>query len=237
MRTSFHGWICALFALLAIAALPAVAEEAAAAPEPAGTVQTARGRVTATVDDQTRFLREGDPVYAGERLATGRRGLVLVRMRDDSKFGLGANAEMTVEAFEYGANEETLTTRIVRGTFRFVSGLIAKRRPAAMQVRLAATATIGIRGTHVAGEVEGEAATVVLMPPEEGDTAQAITVSNEHGSVEVEEPGYGTTVPDANSPPTPVRRMRVRTIDNLMRSLQTVRRSGAIPRPRPQGHR
>jgi hypothetical protein len=119
--------------------------------------------------------------------------------------------------------------RVLNGAFRFTTGLIAKARSRAMLVRTGAVATIGIRGTTVAGEVVGESATIVLLDPEDGATASAIEVGNDHGSVVIDQPGYGTTVPDANSPPTPPQRMRLRAIDNLIRSIQSSQRI-SVPR-------
>lgn len=207
-----------------------------AAAEPAGEVKYLRGKATATLEDRVRELDKGEPVYGGETIATRRGALLVMVFRDGTDFTLTNRAEMTIDRFEYGedAEEPSIATRVLRGTFRFVSGLIAKREPRAMRVDAGAVATIGIRGTHVAGEVEGDSAVVVLMEPE-GEAANAISVANEHGSVEIDEAGYGTEIPDANSPPSPPRRMRLRSIDNLMRSLQSVRR-GTVPRPRPSLH-
>ncbi|MCZ6802588.1 MAG: hypothetical protein O7D86_01265 [Proteobacteria bacterium] len=58
-----------------------------------------------------------------------------------------------------------------------------------------------------------------------------IEVYNEFGSVIIDEAGYGTEIPDEFSPPSPPRRMRLRTITNLMRSLQSIQRINT-PRPR-----
>ncbi|MDZ7734863.1 MAG: hypothetical protein U5P41_00940 [Gammaproteobacteria bacterium] len=92
-------------------------------------------------------------------------------------------------------------------------------------------ATIGIRGTHVVGEAGATSATVILMAEEDGSVG-AINVSNEYGAVDIDQPGYGTEVPDEFSPPSPPRRMRMNTIENITRSLQSIQRMN-VPRPRP----
>jgi len=69
----------------------------------------------------------------------------------------------------------------------------------------------------------------VLLEPEDEDRT-AIEVSNAFGAVTIDEPGYGTEIPDAQSPPSPPRRMRLRAVDNLMRSLSTIQRI-QLPRP------
>jgi hypothetical protein len=60
---------------------------------------------------------------------------------------------------------------------------------------------------------------VALLEPE-GSDANAIVVENKFGSVVIDKPGYGTEIPDEKSPPSPVKRMQLRTIENLQRSLR-----------------
>ena len=102
-------------------------------------------------------------------------------------------------------------------------------------------ATIGIRGTRVEGEVterqekDGRtldaSARVALLEPEGSDDS-AIIVENQFGSVVIDKPGYGTEIPDEKSPPSPVRRMQLRTIDNLLRVIRSPARTGGpIRRP------
>ena len=207
----------------------------------AGKVEILRGKVQAIgADNSERQLAKGDPVFEGDRVLTKRRSLVMVRFEDNTKFALGSNAEMAVDRFSNtgSAEDDAITTRVVKGAFRFVSGLIAKRKPSSMSVRLA-VATIGIRGTHVAGEATEDSATIVLLEPDEEEVklaqdeqvkVTAIDVSNQFGAVAIDKAGYGTTVPDKNSPPTPPQRMRLRTIDNLMRSISNAQRV-SVPRP------
>ena len=227
------------FLLLVILAVGHIPQAAWAATEPAATVERLRGAVTATAADGTvRTLEKGDPVYARDVIATGtRRGsFVLLRFQDQSKFSLGRNSSMRVTEFRYKEDPEkdVVSTNVLRGAFRFVSGLVAKRRPQSMSVNVV-VATIGIRGTTVGGEVVGESAKVVLLDPEQADVLAAIDVYNEFGTVTIDEAGFGTEIPDANSPPSPPRRMRLRTIENLMRSLQSIGRV-STPRPRPMHH-
>jgi len=111
-----------------------------------------------------------------------------------------------------------------------VSGLIAKRKRENVHITIA-VATIGIRGTHFEGEVterqekDGKtvdaSAKVALLEPEEPGEGNAINVENKFGSVTIDKPGFGTEIPDEKSPPSPVQRMQLRTIDNVLRALRT----------------
>lgn len=215
----------ALLLVLLLAALPLRAQDAA------GFVTALRGQVEAlSTEGVTRFLAVDEAVFAGERIDTGRRASVNLEFRDGTRFELGASSSMTVDSYAEGENA-SLTTTVLGGIFRFVSGLIARQEPQAMRVNLS-VATIGIRGTNVVGEVGPTSAQVILLEPEEGDGPTAIEVSNAFGAVIIDQPGFGTDIPDANSPPSPPRRMAQRNIQNLMRTLQAVGRIGTPVMPR-----
>jgi hypothetical protein len=186
-----------------------------------------------------RKLAEGNPVFAGERIRTGAGTVLQIDFNDKSRFTLGPNAEFEVERYSQaagGSGEEAFTSRIIKGAFRYVSGLIARTKRQNVRITIA-VATIGIRGTHFEGEVTERqekggktvdaSAKVALLEPE-GSDGNAIVVENKFGSVVIDKPGYGTEIPDEKSPPSPVKRMQLRTIENLQRS---VRPSGGMGGP------
>lgn len=202
-------------------------------------ITKAEGEVTAiTPTGESRELGKGDKVALGETIKTGKYSQVVMEFTDKSRFELGPKAEMSVSEFTRGNKEKkqkpTFVSRVSVGLFRFVSGLIARESPNAMKVR-GAVATIGIRGTHVVGEFQGDTAKVILLEPEGAPHPTAIDVSNQFGSVTIDQPGYGTEVPDAHSPPSPPRRMKMQMIRNMMQSLRAVQRM-SVPRPRPRMH-
>ena len=207
-------------------------QTSALAANKAGEVKTIKGDVSATLDQETRTLSKGDDIYSNDLIATRPGALVEIMFVDESKFLVGPDSEMKIDKFSYNKpnTENSFSTKFLKGTFRFVTGLIARYKPDSMDVNTA-VATIGIRGTTVAVMANATSATVVLEEPEDKTRKTAIEVSNQFGSVTIDEPGYGTEIPDEFSPPSPARRMRLRTIDNLMRSLQSIQRIN-IPRPR-----
>lgn len=133
-------------------------------------------------------LQKGDRVYEGDRVVTGRKSLMSILFDDKTRFNLGPNAVFRVNQVRSG-EDGIFSTEVVRGAFRFVTGLIAKRRPRSMRVKTGLVATIGIRGTTVGGEVVGESATVVLLEAEDSSEPSAIEVANEHGSVVINKTG------------------------------------------------
>lgn len=180
---------------------------------------------------EARVLRAGDPVYLGDRLVTASGALLEITFRDRTRLTLGSATEMTVKQYSApDSDKPSFLTEITRGVFRVLTGLIARKQPGAVRF-VTPTATIGIRGTHFGGETDGVRALIVLLEPED-EARTAIEVSNAFGAVTIDEPGYGTEIPDAQSPPSPPRRMRLRAVDNLMRSLSTIQRMQAPRMPR-----
>mgnify|MGYP003860586323 FL=1 len=174
-------------------------------------------------------LKSGDALYVGDSVSTEAKSSLKLLFTDQSKFDLAENTTLEISQYQYQTsnNNDSFSTRIIKGTFRFVTGLIANDSPSSMKINLS-VATIGIRGTHVVGETTATTAKVILLEPEK-QASTSVEVFNQYGSVTIDKVGYGTEVPDQFSPPSPIRRMQMRTIDNLMRSIQNSQR---IRRPR-----
>lgn len=181
---------------------------------------------------EARNLQVGSEIFVGDRVTTGRNALARLGFTDNTQVYLGAQAEFVVEQFDARQDEPAFVAEIGKGVFRVVTGLIAKLRPQAVRI-VTPVSTIGIRGTNFGGEVTFSSATIVLLEPEEAGLRTGIEVYNSFGSVTIDEPGFGTEVPDANSPPSPPRRMRLQAIDNLMRTLTNIQRI-QIPRGGPR---
>jgi FecR protein len=221
--------LCLVLVLLSLFSNPSFAN----AVKEAGTIITIKGQAWASQPNQTRrTLSEQSVVYENDLIKTGEKSSLKILFTDNTKFDLGPKTDLLISKFKYkkSAEEDGIAMKLLKGSFRFVSGLIAKTKPASMKINTT-VATIGIRGTHVAGEVESTSAKIVLMEPEDPSSKTAIEVSNDFGSVTIDEPGYGTEIPDEFSPPSPPRRMRLQTITNLTRSLQSIQRINT-PRPR-----
>ena len=202
------------------------------AADQAAHVTTITGQAWAQkIDEPRRPLKQGDVVYETETVTTGIRASLKLLFSDGSKFDLGEETTLEISQYQFqsSVHSDSFSTRIIKGTFRFVTGLIANENPQSMDVHLP-VATMGIRGTHVVGEATATTAKVILLKPEKAGPS-AVEVFNQYGSVTIDKAGYGTEVPDEFSPPSPVRRMQMRTIDNLIRSIQNTQRI-RIPRPR-----
>ena len=171
-----------------------------------------------------RTLHEDDTVYSDEQLITAKKAKLHIKFTDGTEFNLDEETTIEISDYHYYSNqkEEGFVVDVLLGTFRFISGLIANNNPQAMTVNTP-VATIGIRGTHVAAEVTSTSAKIILLEPKK-DKPTSIAVSNQFGSVVVDKVGFGTEIPDSTSPPSPMKRMQLRTVNNLMRSIQNSQR-------------
>jgi len=212
------------------------------AKNPAGKVTALEGDAWVNGTFWKSSLEVGSVIYAGDELSTGEESRLNMRFLDQTFFTLGSEAKMKVDAYDE-SEDATLGfgASILKGAFRFVSGLLSKKKPETMSIQVT-TATIGVRGTHVAGEVferreeNGvtiEASATVMLLEDEEDKDTSIVVFNDYGSVVVDEPGYGTEIPDEHSPPGAVRRVQLRSINNLLRVMRNTTRSSTSKRKLP----
>lgn len=197
---------------------PAVA---AAAPVNIGVASAVRGAVRATAPGAAgRVVETGKPVYSHDKVTTGPEGKLQILLLDETSFTVGANSEMELDEFVFdpATNAGKVSAKIAKGAFRFVTGKVARRDPASMQVATP-VGTIGIRGTMTAGTVGDGEATFVLLGPGPGNNADekagGITVKNDKGSTDVDKDGWGVTV-KAGEAPSPAFELSPGQLDGIL---------------------
>lgn len=117
-------------------------------------------------------MESGQQVYLGDIVRTDAKGHLQILLLDQTTFTVGPNSAITIDEFIYdpATHEGKISAEILEGTFRFITGKIAKKKPENMEVKIP-HGSIGIRGTIVAGEVGGEKSTVLLLGPGENNNA------------------------------------------------------------------
>jgi hypothetical protein len=96
---------------------------------------------------ELRVPARGDRVEAGDAITTGRNGEVHIITDDNGLLALRPNTTLKIDAYRAeGGNDDNVALRLLRGSFRSITGWIGKNQPKSYMVRTA-TATIGIRGT------------------------------------------------------------------------------------------
>src|SRR6516165_10339074 len=105
-------------------------DEANAAPFAAiGQIQTVNGSVTVTRASGTvADAKPGDLVYQGDVIETAAEGAVGIAFADGTAFNLAESARLSLDEFTRGqeAAASSALFRLVRGTFAFVAGKLAK---------------------------------------------------------------------------------------------------------------
>lgn len=117
--------------------------------EPVGYIMTVQGEASVTSRGQTIDARIGQAVIVGATLRTGPHGSMGVTLTDNTVMSFGPNSEFTLDEYQFEPAQEELklTARVSRGTLNFISGVIAKLKPEAVELKTP-TGTIGVRGTH-----------------------------------------------------------------------------------------
>lgn len=124
------------------------AEANAAAGGKYGTVWRIRGEVTATkAGAPARKLREGDPVYVGERLRATSEAEAVLQTLDAGIVAVRPNTEFVAERFAAEDKPtDGFTVRLLTGSLRVISGWIGQTNKGGQNI-VTPSATIGIRGT------------------------------------------------------------------------------------------
>ncbi len=143
--------------LIAASAIAAFASTASAQGQQAGVSAAVRGQVAlarASENVVGRQVQSGDPIFLGDAITSGSASGLQIMLLDETVFTIGPNSEISIDEFVYDPATDTgkVAASVAKGAFRFITGKIARKRPEDMTVRLP-TATIGIRGTIVAGVV------------------------------------------------------------------------------------
>jgi hypothetical protein len=198
-----------------------------------GTVEIVRG----TGAPARQAAQSGALVFQGDEIITGPESRFQLLLRDETTFTLGENARITVDEFVYdpATSEGTVAANISKGAFRFITGRVARKNPKKMTIRLP-VGTIGIRGTMGAGRTSdrpGEPTSVLLLGPGRdnttGDEPGGITVGNDAGREDIDDPGYGTDIPDENSAPSEPRQFSGEDVNEITGEL------GSAPGETPAG--
>jgi hypothetical protein len=103
----------------------------------------------------TRLSSSGKTIYANATIKTGARGRIQILFNDETVMTLGPHTEIVLDKYAYAAG----TTRINRGTFRFVSGKVSQQRNRRLQTP---GGSIGIRGTDFVLRVTPRTRTMVV---------------------------------------------------------------------------
>jgi Ca2+-binding RTX toxin-like protein len=176
-----------------------VAQVGTVQEQPIGQATSVVGQVSVVRASGVREqIGAGDPVYQGDVVETGDSGSVNLLFVDKTTFALGGDARLALDelVFNPDTHEGSSTFSVLKGVFVFSSGAIAKLDPTHMTVKTT-VATIGIRGTKVAGEINpaGEISKFTILHGK-------ITVTTDAGQVLLDDANETTFVSSFSDMPT-----------------------------------
>ena len=125
------------------------------AQEAVGLVKTVAGEATVSDGGKAVKALPGTPIRNGSVLKTSAKATMGVTFKDNTVMSFGPDTELVVDEFLYAPAKGNLKfgSRMTRGSLEVVSGVIAKLKPEAVDLKTP-TGTIGIRGTHFLVKVE-----------------------------------------------------------------------------------
>lgn len=147
--------------------------QSASVPAPAGGLESPIGKIVSatgsvTVEHTVAVVRQanippgavegkvGDFVYRGDVVQTGPDSKVSLTFADGTAFNVSSNARMVLNEFVYSPNSNSNSSlfSLIKGTFTFVAGKVAKTGDMKLDTPVA---TMGIRGTtpHVVISEDG----------------------------------------------------------------------------------
>jgi hypothetical protein len=113
--------------------------------EASGTTVGVKPDAEAAGAEGLRIIKIKGPIYMGDVITTSVKGQVEIIFVDETKFVVGANSKVTIDAFVFDANKtaQDVSISAVKGAFRFITGKSPKDN---YSIRTP-TMTIGVRGT------------------------------------------------------------------------------------------
>ena len=116
-----------------------------------GSIKTLEGSVEIMRQGRTLRPEAGARLFDHDTVQTGKDGSVGIILRDDTLLSLGPDSSIDMQEFRFDPHNQdySLVCRMLRGTFIFISGLIAKLAPDAVKIETP-DGTVAIRGTRLA---------------------------------------------------------------------------------------
>ena len=148
------------------------------------------------------------------------KGRMLIEFKDKAELQLKEHSLVLIDEIYYDPNPNLskMSLKMAMGTARFASGRLGLVNKANIDIQTP-TASIAVRGTDFTTTIdELGRSLVILLPDDKGDPSGTIIVSNDAGSVTLDQAYAATMVETTDSPPTSstvIRGITPSLIDNM----------------------
>ena len=132
-------------------------QPAIAAEKGIGVIKNIRGPVFIEREKASIPAKVSDQLFEKDIIVTGERGSMGAVLMDNSVISSGPNTRIILSqyVFDPAEKKQSGSIQIMRGTLVYLSGLIGKHDIEAVKL-ITPTAVCGLRGTHLAIQVEHE---------------------------------------------------------------------------------
>jgi len=171
-----------------------------------GNIGLAIGKIT---NQNGEVLKAGDKIFFGDIIKAEDQSKSQILLLDETVITIGSKTSVTLDEFIYDPNsqEGRITTNIIEGSVKVLSGKISEKNPDNLIVKTPA-GSIGTRGTEFQAIVDEneDVSKVLLIGPGQNNTLGlrpgAVEVFNDQGSVLLDTP-FAFTEFAANQIPAP----------------------------------
>jgi hypothetical protein len=123
---------------------------------PCGSFKSVSGKVFIMRQDSEKVMAHtGTKLYPKDQIKSDRGGSASLILQDNTIICLGPESTMNMDEFVFNPSiyEYSMATRLLKGTFLFLSGVIAKLAPDNVKIDTP-DGTIAVRGTRFLVEVD-----------------------------------------------------------------------------------
>lgn len=120
-----------------------------AEPGVAGFIKTAEGSGQIVRSGNALPARTGDILYIEDIVMTSDQSTIGIMLEDDTVLSLGLNSRLELSDFAFAPQEEklSLAIRLLKGSFAYMSGVIARLAPEKVHIETP-DAVIAVHGTR-----------------------------------------------------------------------------------------
>jgi hypothetical protein len=154
VQSQFRSFVILLIASFFLAS-------GAMAAKQIGAIAAAVGKVSIEREGKVIEVKAGSPVFENDKIITAGKSRAQVLLLDQTAVNVGQKAELTLDEFVYGGDDDKVALKVTKGTFRFISGKVATKTPEKVNVETP-VAVIGVRGTEFVGQIDAQDATEKL---------------------------------------------------------------------------
>lgn len=143
------------FLAILILSLVALASTAPAQTQVAGFVKTVEGSGRIVRADASTPARVGDVLHVSDAVMTEEQSSMGIMLEDDTLLSLGPNSRLELGDFAFEPQEENFAVaiRLLKGSFAYMSGVIARLAPDKVRIETP-DAVIAVHGTSFVVKVE-----------------------------------------------------------------------------------